>query len=80
MTKKLLYIGIIILLYTFFITLFGRYRYVDAYVSDNFARDIENLQNSVNELCLELSYDGKYKEYSIDDMLDMVKDTDRVVS
>jgi len=80
MTKKLLYIGLIILLYTCFITLFSRYRYVDSYVSDNFARDIKNVQNSVNELCLELSYDGKYKDYSTDDMLDMVRDTDRVVS
>lgn len=76
MIKKILYIGIVLIAYFLFMSMFTRYRFVDTYVSENFSRDMNDVQNILNQMCKEISYDGKYKYYTVEEMLEIVVDAD----
>jgi hypothetical protein len=75
MKKRILYFGIVLVLWVCFITLFTRYRSVDAYVANSFSRDINEVHDLLNNMCNEISYDGKYKYYSLDDLTKLVEKT-----
>lgn len=76
MVKKISYIGIVLIAYFLLVSMFTRYRFVDTYVSESFSRDMNDVQNILNQMCKEISYDGKYKYYTVEDMLEIVVDAD----
>lgn len=53
-----------------------RYKYTDEYIARNISSDIGMLQDIINETYNEILFDGKYKDYSVEELQKLVKNTD----
>ena len=53
-----------------------RYKYTDEYIARNISADIGMLQDIINETYNEILFDGKYKDYSVEELQKLVKNAD----